>query len=218
MPAKPRRKAPQNTMATVTEGLPTDNHPEPVENSDINTKAKVNRRTKRPNEAQDSDTEAKPTKKRKNTTKSVPPPPPPTVAAVAEQSKEDTAPQTRSPLPERSGRNTHPGAGLGPRKRRTAEEVAADKAAKEEKKRRLVELEEEKRKLWAQLEADDDDKELARQVNIVRRLSDVQRDVGNVESDGEGFNLDVSDTSECESEDIEMADVLDTKEKQVRTQ
>lgn len=204
-------------MATVTEELPTDKHPGPAENSDINTKPKADRRTKRPNETQASDTEAKPTKKRKNTTtKSTPSLPPPTTAAVATNPKDNTAPQNRSPLPERSGRNTHPGAGLGPRKRRTPEEVAADKAAKEEKKRRLVELEEEKRKLWAQLEADEDEKELARQVNIVRRLSDVQQDVGDVESDGEVFKLDVSDTSECESEDVEMADVLDKKGKQVR--
>jgi TnpA family transposase len=78
-------------------------------------------------------------------------------------------------------------------------------------KRRLAELEEEKKWLYAQMEIDDNEKELACQMNAVRWLSNhVQVGRGDMESsEGEEFNMDV-DTSEAEDVDEETEDQIMT--------
>jgi TnpA family transposase len=86
-----------------------------------------------------------------------------------------------------------------------------DNAARKEVKCQLVELEEEEKRLYAQMEIDDNEKELARQVNAVHRLSNhVQVDRGDMESsEGEEFNMDV-DTSKAEDVDEETEDEIMT--------
>jgi hypothetical protein len=139
----------------------------------------------------DSDTAVAPAKKKTK------------VADSAPKVKAKPVPEPRETLPERKGRNKHPGAIAKPRIKRTTAEVEAENLAKAEMKRRLEELEEEKKKLWAQMEIDEDERELERQVKAVRRLSDVQvivtdrEAISDSESEGEDFDMDV-DASDSE--------------------
>jgi len=85
-----------------------------------------------------------------------------------------------------------------------------DNAAQEEVKCWLAELEEEKKWLYAQMEIDDDEKELARHVNAVHQLSNhVQVGSGDMESKGKEFNMDVN-MSEAEDVDEETEDQIMT--------
>lgn len=116
------------------------------------------------------------------------------VANAASKVKVKPVPKPRETLPERKGHNNHPGTIAKPRIKRTTAQVEAENLAKAEMKRRLEELEEEKKKLWAQMEIDEDEKELERQVKAVRRLSDViiaDQETSDSESEGEDFNMDV---------------------------
>ena len=84
--------------------------------------------------------------------------------------------------------------------------MEAENTAKAEVRRRLEELEEEKKKLYAQMEIDEDEKELERQVKAIRRLSDVQvvaTDGDATESEGEDFNMDV-EASDSEDVDTDL--------------
>jgi hypothetical protein len=119
---------------------------------------------------------------------------------AAPKTKVKQVPDTR---PGRKGRNSHPGEITKPRIKRTTAQVEADNTAKAEVKRRLEELEEEKKKLYAQMEIDEDEKELERQVKAIRRLSDVVKtDENATESEGEDFNMDVeaSDSKDVDTD------------------
>lgn len=165
---------------------------------------------KRSHENVDSGIDTGPARKKSH--KTVSPPPEPETPSHHEVQK--PPPNARSPLPQRDGRNEHPGARVAGKKRRTSAEVAAEKAAKEEKKCRLAQLEVEKRELLAQMDVDEDEQELDYQVNVVRRLSDVRFvKPGNCESESEGevFDLNVDSS---EPEDVEPMEA-DKKRKPV---
>jgi hypothetical protein len=70
-------------------------------------------------------------------------------------------------------------------------------------KERLAELEEEKKRLYAQMEIDEENRDLEREVNAIRRLSDVARPWATnkdaVSSEGEEFDMDV-DVSDSDSD------------------
>lgn len=101
------------------------------------------------------------------------------------------------------GHNNHPGLVDQKRAKCTSAQVQADKEAKVEAKRQLEELEEEKRKLYMQMEINYDEQELEHQVNVIHRLSDViVTDRGGTESKGEYFDMDV-EGSDSEDVDIE---------------
>lgn len=151
----------------------------------------------RANDATGNDTEVAPPKKK---TKAAP-----LQHDAAPKAKAKPVPEPRETLPERKGRNNHPGAIAKPRIKRTTAQVDADIAAKAEVKRRLEELEEEKKQLYAQMEIDEDERELERQVKTIRRLSDVietDRPGDATESEGEDFNMDV-EASDSDSEDVD---------------
>jgi hypothetical protein len=141
----------------------------------------------------DSDAEVAPAKKKTKV-----------ADAASKAAKVKPVPESCVTLPERKGRNKHPGAIAKPRMKRTTAQVEAENVAKAEMKRRLEELEEEKRRLWAQMETDEDERELERQVKAVRRLSDVivtDREATSTESEGEDFNMD--DVEASDSEDVD---------------
>ena len=152
-----------------------------------------------------SDTEANPTKKKKTTEpKSTPLP------AAKPKAKEKPIAKAHKQLPEHNNHNDHPGKIDQPRKKHTPAEVAMDNAAWEEAKHQLAELEEEKKWLYAQMEINNDEKELACHVNAVRQLSNhVQVGSGDMESKGEEFNMDVN-MSEAEDVDEETEDQIMT--------
>lgn len=170
---------------------------------------------KRSHENVDSGIDTGPAKKKSRETVSPPSEPEtPSQHEVQKTPPQKPLPNARSPLPQRDGRNEHPGARVAGKKRRTSAEVAAEKAAKEEKKRQLAQLEAEKRELLAQMEVDEDEQELDYQVNVVRRLSDVRFvKPGDCESESEGevFDLNVDSS---EPEDVESMEA-DKKKKPV---
>ena len=121
--------------------------------------------------------------------------------------KVKVAPEPREDLPKCKGCNNHPGTIMQPRSKCTSAEVTEEKAAKEEMKRRLAELEEEKKTLYAQMEIDEDERDLERQVNAVRRLSHIVQprainrcDVDSTTSEGEEFDMDVDVSSDSDDE------------------
>jgi hypothetical protein len=188
----------------------------PVDASEPQVMIKTNKPTKRARAndttGNDNDTEVAPPKKKN---KAAPQPPPQHDAAPKAKAK--PVPEPRETLPERKGRNNNPGAIAKPRIKRTTAQVEADNVAKAEVKRRLEELEEEKRRLYEQMEIDEDEKELERQVKTIRRLSDVivtNRDA--TESEGEDFDMDVeASDSDSDSEDVDTDPKAVQKKKQV---
>jgi hypothetical protein len=168
-----------------------------VDASEPQVKIKANKPTTKRAHANDttgnnSDTEVAPAKKKAK------------VANAASKAKVKPVPEPRENLPERKRRNKHPGAIDKPRIKRTTAQVEAEKVEKADMKRQLEELEEEKRRLWAQMEIDEDEMELERQVKAIRRLSDVivtDQEVATAsESEGEHFNMDVEAS---DSEDVD---------------
>jgi hypothetical protein len=159
----------------------------------------------RANDTTGNDGEVTPPKKK---TKAAPP----QHNAAASEAKAKPVHEPRGTLPERKGRNNHPGAIAKPRIKRTTAQVEADNVAKAEVKRRLEELEEEKMRLYAQMEIDEDEKELECQVKAIRQLSDVIRDA--TESEGEDFNMDV-EASDSDSEDVDTDPKAVRKKNQV---
>lgn len=112
-------------------------------------------------------------------------------------------PKGSETLQGQKGCNNHPGLVDQKRAKCTSAQVQADKEAKTEAKRWLEELEEEKRKLYAQMEIDDDEQELECQVNGICQLSDVHvTERGGTESEGEYFDMDV-EGSDSKDVDIE---------------
>jgi hypothetical protein len=190
--------------------LPTPSHSQDAAIGDVSEPQPKSKTTKHTSGkhayATGSDMETNPTK-RKETTE----PKPTSLPAAKPKAKEKPIPKAREQLPKCNNRNDHSGKIDQPRKKRTPAKVAMDNAARKEVKCQLVELEEEEKRLYAQMEIDDNEKELARQVNAVRRLSNhVQVDRGDMESsEGEEFNMDV-DMSEAEDVDEETEDQIMT--------
>ena len=124
-------------------------------------------------------------------------------------------PDLRENLPERKARNNHPGTIDKPRAKRTTAEVQAEKVAQADAKRQSEELEEEKKRLYAQMEIDEDEKELERQVKAIRRLSDiVHGPVSESDSLTEEFDMDV-DVSDSEGDNNDINSKSAGKSKQV---
>jgi hypothetical protein len=135
---------------------------------------------------------------------------------AAPKAKVKPVPEPRKTLPERKGRNNHPGAIAKPRIKRTTAQVEAENVAWAEAKRWLEELEAEKKRLYAQIEIDEDERELGCQVKAIRRLSDVIRtDRDGTESEGEDFDMDVDASDSKESEDVNTAPKAGEKTKRV---
>jgi hypothetical protein len=125
-------------------------------------------------------------------------------------------PEPCETLPEQKGRNNHPGAIAKPRIKRTTAQVEAENVAWAEEKRRLEELEAEKKRLYAQMEIDEDERELECQVKAIRWLSDViGTDRDGTESEGEDFDMDVDASDSEESEDVNTAPKAGEKRKRV---
>ena len=149
-----------------------------------------------------SDTEAQPTKKKKaSKSNSALPPQPEAVQPKTKKAK--VAPEPRDELPGRRGHNNHPGAVVQPKPKRTSTQVAEEKAAQQAVKEQLAELEEEKKRLYVQMEIDKENRDLEHEVNAICWLSDIaQHQATNkdaVSSEGEEFDMDV-DMSDSDSD------------------
>ena len=216
MPPKTRTSQRNRTQDKVPSArtAPSTQVAIPVDASEPQVMIKTNKPTKRARAndttGNDNDTEVAPPKKK---TKAAPQPPLQHDAAPKAKAKAVSEP--RETLPERKGRNNNPGVIAKPRIKRTTAQVEADNVAKAEVKRRLEELEEEKKRLYEQMEIDEDEKELERQVKTIRRLSDVivtNRDA--TESEGEQFDMDV-EASDSDSKDDDTDSKAVRKKKQV---
>jgi uncharacterized membrane protein YkoI len=170
-----------------------------TELSDSPQKPKGTARTggKRGQATPGSDTEARPTKKKKASKANLALPP---QVVQPKTKKVKAAPEPRDELPRRKGCNNHPGVVVQPKPKRTSAQVAKEKVAQQAVKERLAELEEEKKRLYAQMEIDEDNRDLEHEVNAIRRLSDIARPRATnkdaVLSEGEEFdmNVDMSDS------------------------
>ena len=150
--------------------------------------AKHTHTNKRVHETTTSDTEVAPAKRKKENA--------PEVQGMAETNKEPV-PIPQRAQPTRPGRNEHPGDIVKPKRRRTTAQVAADKAAKEAGKKQQEELNEEKLQEYAQMEIDEEKRELDYEMNVIQRLSDLSQSAGGgTESELEegDFEMDI-DTS-----------------------
>ena len=113
------------------------------------------------------------------------------------------APEPRNELPGRRGHNNHPGAVIQPKPKCISAQVAKEKAAQQAVKEWLAELEEEKKRLYMQMEIDKENRDLEHEVNAICWLSDIaQHQATNkdaVSSEGEEFDMDV-DVSDSDSD------------------
>lgn len=80
----------------------------------------------------------------------------------------------RSPLPQRTHRNLHPGKVVMPRPKRTSAEVTEDKARKADLIRRLEELDKQRRIALAEMELDEEEEDIEEEETAIRHLNDLQ--------------------------------------------
>jgi hypothetical protein len=174
----------------------------------------------------ESDTEAQPAKKKKKGLKTNLALSSPQVQAAKQATQPKTkkgkaTPEPRSDLPGCKGRNNHPGVIAQPRPKHTPAQVADAKAADEERKKQLAELDEQKKRLYAQMEIDEDMRELESEVNAIRWLSDIVRaqatESNAVSSESEKFDMDVGSSEDTDSEDTNKECQENSKKAEVST-
>ena len=119
---------------------------------------------------------AEPVEKKQKTT------PQPTAGNSSNQAKNTLPP--RSLLPHRTNRNIHPGKSSMPRPKRTSAEVAEAKAKEAELLRKLEELDKQKIEVLAEMEVDEEEKDIEEEETAIRHLNDLQ------DSENESFTKD----------------------------
>ena len=134
--------------------------------------------------------------------------------AVQPKTKKVKAPpEPHDELPGHKGHNNHPGAVIQPKPKHTSAQVAKEKAVQQAVKKQLAELEEEKKKLYVQMEINEENRDLECKVNAIRQLSDIAQPWATnkdaVSSEGEEFDMavDMSD-SDSNGEHPEKKDTV----------